>query len=293
MNLVERVKAILLQPKSEWPVIEREPGDAGYLFSNYVAILAAIPPVCSFIGTSIIGFGPFRVGIVSGLIHAIVVYVLTLVGVFVVAYVIDFLAGVVRRAKNLDNAMKVSAYAPTAAWVAGVFNIIPALAILGILGLYSLYLLHNGLAALIKIRRQARQLISHDCRRGQRDRGPGHHFLRHHPDHFRNADDVLVAAYLSADILFYGGIDRGSQWRFSAGELGSGAGASSTVLQAGGRSASVSAFGGLAGVVGFGCSTLSENQFRGALGAARRRPAPAAGRGNSARSAGHFSRTWM
>ena len=57
MNLVERVKAILLQPNSEWPVIEREPGDAGYLFSNYVAILAAIPPVCGFIGTSIIGVG--------------------------------------------------------------------------------------------------------------------------------------------------------------------------------------------------------------------------------------------
>jgi hypothetical protein len=40
MNLVERIKGILLQPKSEWPVIEREPGDAGYLFPNYVAIVA-------------------------------------------------------------------------------------------------------------------------------------------------------------------------------------------------------------------------------------------------------------
>jgi hypothetical protein len=150
MNLVDRVKAILLQPKSEWAVIEREPGDAGYLFTNYVAIVAAIPPVCSFIGTSIIGFGPFRLGIVSGLPHAVLVYVLTLVGVFVVAYVIDFLAGYFDGQKNLDNAMKVSAYAPTAAWVAGVFNLIPALAILAILGFYSLYLLHTGIAALMK-----------------------------------------------------------------------------------------------------------------------------------------------
>jgi len=46
MNLVDRIKNILLQPKSEWAAIEREPGDAGYLFSNYVAIVAAIPPVC-------------------------------------------------------------------------------------------------------------------------------------------------------------------------------------------------------------------------------------------------------
>jgi hypothetical protein len=150
MNLVERVKGILLQPKSEWLVIEREPGDAGYLFPNYVCILAAIPVVCSFIGTSIIGFGEFRIGIVSGLIHAIVVYVLTLVGVFIVAYVIDYLAGVFGGRKDLGNAMKVSAYAPTAAWLAGVFSIIPALSFLGLLGLYSFYLLHTGIAALMK-----------------------------------------------------------------------------------------------------------------------------------------------
>ncbi|MGB9040969.1 MAG: Yip1 family protein [Pseudolabrys sp.] len=150
MNLVERIKGILLQPKSEWPAIEREPGDAGYLFPNYVAIVAAIPAVCTFIGTSIIGFGAYRVGIGLGLIRAVVVYALSLAGVFVVAYIIDYLAGTFGARKNLDNAMRVSAYAPTAAWIAGVFNIIPALAFLGILGLYSLYLLHTGIAALMK-----------------------------------------------------------------------------------------------------------------------------------------------
>ena len=150
MNLVERVKGIVLQPKSEWPVIEREPGNVGYLFPNYVAIVAAIPPVCGFIGMSIVGYGPIRVGIVGGLLHAVVFYALSWVGVFIVAYIIDFLAGMFGARKNLDAAMKVSAYAPTAAWVAGVFDIIPALAFLGILGLYSLYLLHTGIAALMK-----------------------------------------------------------------------------------------------------------------------------------------------
>jgi hypothetical protein len=145
MNLVERVKNILLQPKSEWPVIERESGVAGYLFTNYVCIVSAIPAVCSFIGTVIAGLG-----IVGGLMYAVVTYVLGLVGVFVMAYVIDFLAGTFNGQKNLDNAMKVSAYAPTAAWVAGVFNIIPALSVLGILGLYSVYLLHTGIVALMK-----------------------------------------------------------------------------------------------------------------------------------------------
>ena len=150
MNLVDRIKNILLQPKSEWAAIEREPGDVGYLFSNYVAIAAAIPPVSTFIGTTIVGLGPYRIGIVGGLLRAIIVYLLTLAGVFVVAYVIDFLAGTFGARKNLDNAMRVSAYAPTAAWVASVFNIIPLLGILSVLGLYSLYLLHTGLVALMR-----------------------------------------------------------------------------------------------------------------------------------------------
>ena len=150
MNLVERVKAILLQPKTEWPAIEREPGDTGSLFSNYVGILAAIPPVCTFIGTSIIGLGPFRVGIVSGIVQAVIAYVLTLVGVYVMALVIDALAGVFGGRKNFANAMKVAAYSSTAMWVVGVFNLIPALSILSILGLYSLYLLHTGIAELMK-----------------------------------------------------------------------------------------------------------------------------------------------
>jgi len=93
MNLVERIKGILLQPKSEWSAIEREPGDAGYLFPNYVAIVAAIPAVCTFVGTSIIGYGGYRIGIGLGLVRAVVVYALSLAGVFVVAYIIDFLAG--------------------------------------------------------------------------------------------------------------------------------------------------------------------------------------------------------
>jgi hypothetical protein len=150
MNLVERIKGILLQPKTEWPEIEREPGDPGYLFANYVAIVAAVPPICTFIGTSIFGLGDFRIGIGFGLVRAVVAYVLTLIGVFVVAYIIDFLAGTFTAQKSFDNAMRVSAYSPTAAWVAGVFNIIPFLGFLSILGLYSFYLLYTGIAALMR-----------------------------------------------------------------------------------------------------------------------------------------------
>jgi hypothetical protein len=55
MNLVERVKAILQNPKSEWIVIDGERHSAGYLFTHYVAIIAAIPLVAGFVGAAITG----------------------------------------------------------------------------------------------------------------------------------------------------------------------------------------------------------------------------------------------
>jgi Yip1 domain len=150
MDLVERVKAILLTPKSEWLVIERESGDPAYLFTNYVAILAAIPAVCGFIGFSLIGIGTFRVGFMAGLVSAIVQYLLAFVMVYVLGLIIDALAPTFEGQKNPPNALKLAVYSMTPGWLAGVFLLIPALGFLGILGFYGLYLLWLGLPPLMK-----------------------------------------------------------------------------------------------------------------------------------------------
>ena len=145
MNLVERVKAILLTPKTEWPVIEREPGDAAHLFANYVAILAAIPAVCGFVGGVVFGWS-----IVGAFTAALLKYVLTFVVVYLVALLVDALAPTFGGQKNFNNALKVTVYSYTPSWIAGVFLLIPGLRVLTILGLYGLYLLWLGLPVLMK-----------------------------------------------------------------------------------------------------------------------------------------------
>ena len=145
MNLVERVKAILLSPKTEWQVIEGEPGDANYLFTNYVAILAAVPAVAAFLGYSIAGLGIGR-----ALILAIFLYVVYCAAWYVEALVIDGLAPTFGGQRNFPNALKVAAYSSTAGWLAGIFQLIPPISVLSILGLYSLYLLWLGLPVLMK-----------------------------------------------------------------------------------------------------------------------------------------------
>jgi Yip1-like protein len=145
-KLIDRVKAILLTPQTEWPVIAREGGDTGSLFSQYVAILALIPAVAGFVGGSLIGgYTP----LIAGLVSAIVGYVLTFVTVFMVALIVDMLAPTFGGERNFTNALKLTAYSYTPAWLAGIFLLIPGLSFLTILGLYGFYLLWLGLPTLM------------------------------------------------------------------------------------------------------------------------------------------------
>ena len=75
MTMVDRIKNILISPKTEWPVIDGENTSTADLLKGYVAPLAAIPAICGFVGGSLIGYGAFgasfRVPIVAGIGGAI------------------------------------------------------------------------------------------------------------------------------------------------------------------------------------------------------------------------------
>lgn len=159
MNLTDRVKSLLLQPAQEWAVIEKEQTTVGDLYSSYILALAAIGPVASIIGLSLIGInvpfaGTYRVPLGSAIGQAVVSYVLGLAGVYVLALIIDALAPTFQGTKSNIQAFKVAAYSSTAAWLAAIFILIPILGFLQILGLYSLYLLYLGLPPLMKAPRE-------------------------------------------------------------------------------------------------------------------------------------------
>jgi hypothetical protein len=159
MNLTERAKNIILQPAQEWSVINQESGNAAELFRSYIAPLAAIGPVASIIGLSIFGVsstvaGTYRVPLGNAIGHAVTTYVFALIGTYVLALIIDALAPTFLGTKNNFQALKVAAYSSTAAWLAGIFNLLASLALLHILGLYSLYLLYLGLPILMKAPRE-------------------------------------------------------------------------------------------------------------------------------------------
>lgn len=153
-RLVDRVKAILRQPTATWGLIEAEPATIAGLYRTYVIPLALIPLVCGLLGyftggfgLGVLGYRPAFVAIVGGQIFG---FLATLLGVFVLAVVIDLLAPTFGGTRSRIQAFKVAAYAGTAGWLAGVFLILPFVAFLQILGLYSVYLLYTGLPRLMK-----------------------------------------------------------------------------------------------------------------------------------------------
>lgn len=158
MNPLQRAIAILLRPGQEWDVIRHESGEPAFLFLRYVAILAAIPAICGFIGASLIGVttsvGTIRVSIPIGLLSAVVSYFFSFVIVYLVALIVDWLAPYFEGERFFADALKLSVYSFTPAWLAGVFLLVPGLRFLTILGLYGFYPLWIGLPPMMRAPRE-------------------------------------------------------------------------------------------------------------------------------------------
>jgi hypothetical protein len=154
MNLVERVKGIMLNPSAEWAVIAREPDDPKSLYVDYMAILALIPAAGAFVNAALVGketmAGVVRLSVLASLGCVLYSYVLVLVIVYIAALITDWLAPRFGGRRDFGNALKLSIYCNTPYCLASIFVLIPPLSFLVILGLYGLYLFYVGAPLLMK-----------------------------------------------------------------------------------------------------------------------------------------------
>jgi subtilisin family serine protease len=151
-----RVRRLLLSPATEWDAIAAEPADVRKIYLTHVAPLVIAATMATALGMSLVGVhlapdGTFKYPAASALSSAAVAAALSFVMVYVLAIVINVLAKTFKGTPDLGQALKLSAYAPTAVWVAGLLYIVPDVGNLPLLGgAYSLYLLFVGLPKLMK-----------------------------------------------------------------------------------------------------------------------------------------------
>jgi Yip1 domain len=149
MNLIDRVKNILITPKTEWDVINGETATPQSLLTGYVVPLALI----AFAGpllTGILWAGSW--GFKYYLITAVVALIAQIVAFYVSAIIIDLLAPSFGAEKNLNKSAQLVAYSGTPSYVAALLSFIPVLGwLIGLAGwAYGIYIMYLGIGPLKK-----------------------------------------------------------------------------------------------------------------------------------------------
>lgn len=155
-SLVDRVKNILITPKTEWQRIAAEPNTVSGLFTGYAMILAAIPLIAGIIGSlafaTSVGGITYRPPMAMIIVMGVVGYIIQIAVVYVMGLIINALSPGFTGTTDKLSAFKLSVYCTTPVWVAGILSIFPPLAPLALLSyLYVIFLIYLGVGPVLKI----------------------------------------------------------------------------------------------------------------------------------------------
>jgi hypothetical protein len=123
-------------------------------------LLAAIPPIAGFIGTTQIGWtignsGPITLTVSSALTIAIAYYLAMIIGVFSMGYSVHWMGKTYGAEQPLERAIVFAAYTATPLFLVGIMQLYPVLwlnMLIGILALsHTVYLLYSGLPIMMEV----------------------------------------------------------------------------------------------------------------------------------------------
>ena len=152
MNLIERVKNIIVTPKTEWEVINREAATPGSLFTSYIlplAIFASLGSVIRyFLTVGCMGTWGFKY-VIAG---ALIAFIAVLLSFYLTALIVDMLAPSFNSEKNLGKSAQLVAYSGTPSYIGGFLSFIPVIGpIISIAAwAYGIYLMYLGIGPLKK-----------------------------------------------------------------------------------------------------------------------------------------------
>ena len=161
--ILNHVWGLLSHPEDEWASIRDERCTAGKCFFSHVVLLAAIPPICAFIGASQvgwqIGFGdPVKLTVGSAAQIAVAFYIAMLVGVVIVGKAIHWMAQTYEAKTDMNKSVVTAAYTATPLFLVGVMALYPVLWLNMLVGLaavaYTVYLLYTGIPIIMGVSKE-------------------------------------------------------------------------------------------------------------------------------------------
>lgn len=158
--VLNHVVGLMTDPKKEWKAIKEERCSIGKCYCSHVLLLAAVPAVAGYVGTTQVGwsFGGFTVHKLtteSALQIAILTYLTMLLAVFSLGKAIHWMGQTYGSKQTLPQAIALAAYAATPLWLLGFFFLYPVLWINMLIGLpalaYTVYLLYTGVPVMMGV----------------------------------------------------------------------------------------------------------------------------------------------
>ena len=151
---------LMLRPDHEWNVIRREGYSLRKLYLQHIMLLALVPVIAAYIGTTQIGWQigngePIKLTESSALRLCAIGYLAMLVGVYVLGKFIDLFAATYGVNNKQSKGVVLAAYIATPLFIGGAAISYPDLFVNMMIGLvavgYSVYLLYEGVPILMGI----------------------------------------------------------------------------------------------------------------------------------------------
>lgn len=167
--MLTHILGLFIHPKKEWQAIRDSECSVTRCYLSYVLILAAIPPVAGYLGTTQVGwqFGgreAVKLAPQSAMIIAVAYYLIMLVGVFTMGFIIQSMGQAYGAEQPLTRTVTLAAYTATPLFLIGVFELLPILWVNFLVGLpalgYSVVLLYTGLPIMMGISEEKGFLFS-------------------------------------------------------------------------------------------------------------------------------------
>lgn len=151
---------LLTNPDREWQEIREQSESLPKIYLNHVLLLALIPAVAGFFGTTQVGWQigdgqVIRLTPSSALPLCILFYAAIIAGIYIMGRFIDFFAATYGVTEQEPKGVTLAAYTATPLLLTGVVAVYPSVWLNMLAGLiamaYSVYLLYEGLPILMKI----------------------------------------------------------------------------------------------------------------------------------------------
>ena len=155
-KLIHEIQELLRHPAQLFQRLKDEETTQKEITKTLLVYFAAIPAVAGFIGKVVIGQNVafvryYHVPFFSGLLWAALLFGLSILGIYAVAFVVNFLTPKFGGIQSDLDAFKLTVYSFIPLLVLGLSSLIPALVGLHILGLYGIYLFYLGLPIMLHV----------------------------------------------------------------------------------------------------------------------------------------------